>query len=239
MEAGSMFELWVYLSSSPLLWLTVTIGVFLLSRALAKACGEHPIVNPVLISICVIAGILHFTATSYADFFSGAQFIHFALGPATVALGAPLYRNRALILSRLAPIAVALLVGSVAAIFSAVGLAMLVGLPDQLALSLAPKSVTVGVAMGVSEQIGASPSLTAVAVVATGVLGAIIATPVMNAFKIRDFAARGFALGLTSHGIGTARAFQVNETAGAFASLAMALNSLVTALLAPLILKFF
>jgi predicted murein hydrolase (TIGR00659 family) len=235
-DAG-IFALWVYLAQSPLLWLTLTIGVFLIAQQLAKAARFHPIVNPVLISIVVIAAILAITHTDYRVYFAGAQFVHFLLGPATVALAVPLYRNRALVRSALVPIVAALAVGAPVAILSAVWLSMTFGAPHDLTMALAPKSVTAGIAMGVAAQIGADPTLTAVFVISTGIFGAVIVTPLMNALGIRDYAARGFAAGLASHGIGTARAFQVDDVAGAFAGLAMALNGLATALLAPIILK--
>ena len=236
---ASLSALWVYLAASPLLWLTLTIGVFLIAQQCARLARYHPIVNPVLISIVVIALILGLTGTDYRVYFAGAQFVHFLLGPATVALAIPLYRNRALVRSRLLPIIAALVVGAPVAILSAIALAMLFGAPHNLILALAPKSVTAGIAMGVAQQIGADPALTAVFVISTGIFGAVIVTPLMNALGVRDYAARGFAAGLTSHGIGTARAFQVDDVAGAFAGLAMAMNGLATAILAPILLRMF
>ncbi|WP_427024643.1 LrgB family protein [Aureimonas ureilytica] len=237
--ADSLFELWVYLSASPLLWLTVTLGSFLLARRLAELTGFHPLVNPVLLAIIFVVAILEFSDTPYATYFAGAQFIHFALGPATVALGVPLYRNRQVVREALLPVLAALFVGSATGIASTVSVALLLHLPHSLVLALAPKSVTAGIAMGISQGLGADPTLTAVFVIATGVIGAILVTPLMNALRIRDFAARGFAAGLASHGIGTARAFQVDNVAGAFAGLAMALNGLVTAVLAPVVIAWF
>ncbi len=102
-------------------------------------------------------------------------------------------------------------------------------------MAMAPKSVTAGVAMGIAESLGAQPSLTAVSVVLTGIMGAIVVTPLMNRLGITDFRARGFAAGLASHGIGTARAFQVDPVAGVFAGIAMSLNALVTSLLVPIL----
>jgi putative effector of murein hydrolase len=129
---------------------------------------------------------------------------------------------------------VALVVGSITAIVSVMVLARMFGLPRPVILSLAPKSVTAGVAMGISESLHADPSLTAVAVILTGIMGAITVTPLMNCMRITDFRARGFAAGLAAHGIGTARAFQVDEIAGVFSGIAMSLNALVTSLLVPL-----
>ena len=160
--------------------------------------------------------------------------MHFLLGPATVALAVPLYENRKVVAAAILPMLVALVVGCVTAIVSVVLLAQAFGLPRNIVLSLAPKSVTAGVAMGISESLGADASLTAVAVILTGIMGAMIVTPLMNRMGITDFRARGFAAGLASHGIGTARAFQVDAVAGVFAGIAMSLNALVTSLLVPL-----
>ncbi|KQT62942.1 MULTISPECIES: LrgB family protein [unclassified Aureimonas] len=238
-DAGTpIFDLWVYLAASPLLWLTMTLGVFLLARAVAQRSGNHPLVNPILLSICIIVPVLGATGTSYETYFAGAQFVHFALGPATVALGVPLYRNRALVMSRWFPILAALVAGAATGIGSAVGLAVIFALPQALQAAVAPKSVTAGIAMGIAQQIGADPTLTAVFVIATGIIGAMIVTPLMNLFRINDYAARGFAAGLASHGIGTARAFQVDSIAGAFAGLAMALNGLATSILVPFIIEW-
>ena len=137
------------------------------------------------------------------------------------------------------PILASLAIGAPFAMLSATGIAVLLGAAPAIVLALAPKSVTAGIAVGIANQIGGEPALTAVLVIATGILGAVVVTPLMNALKIKDYAARGFAAGLTSHGIGTARAFQVNSVAGTFAGLAMALNGLATAFLAPLIFGFF
>ncbi len=236
--SGRVFELWVYLSTSPLLWLTVTIGAFIAAQRLAALSGFNPIVNPVLIAVALVVLILTVTGTSYSTYFDGAQFVHFALGPATVALAVPLYRNRLLIRQNFVPVLVALFAGSLTAIVCATSIALLLGAPDSVAISLAPKSATAGIAVGISQQLGGDPALTALLVIFTGVLGAIIVTPLMNLLRIKNYAARGFAAGLTSHGIGTARAFQVNEIAGTFSGLAMALNGILTSAVAAIVLGF-
>jgi predicted murein hydrolase (TIGR00659 family) len=233
------FDLWVYLSSTPLLWLTVTLLVWIAADRIALASRRHPAVNPVLISIIGLGAILLLTGTSFATYFQGAQFVHFLLGPAIVAIAVPLYRNLDKVKANILPMAVALIAGSVTAAVSALAVAALFGLPDNVLASLAPKSVTAGVAMGIAEQFGGQPALTAVLVITTGLIGAIIVTPLMNALGLKDYAARGFAAGLSAHGIGTARAFVVDEVAGTFAGIAMALNAVMTALILPLILYWF
>lgn len=226
--------LWVYLAATPLLWLTVTLAAWLVADTLAKASGRHALVNPVLIAVVIVALTLRATGTDYGTYFDGAQFVHFLLGPATVALAVPLYTNLARVRQNLLPMAAALAVGSVVAVVSAVGIAAALGVPRTVLVSIAPKSVTAGIAMGVSEALGGVPSLTAALVIATGIIGAVMVTPLMNALGIRDYAARGFAVGLASHGIGTARAFTVDPVAGTFAGIAMGLNAVVTAVLVPL-----
>ena len=235
----TVFGLWVYLSTAPLFWLTVTLLAWLAADALARASGRHPIVNAVLIAGLIVGSLLLASGTGYRTYFDGAQFIHFLLGPATVALGIPLYRNRALVRRNLLPMAAALAAGAVVSIASAVGIAAALGAPRDVLASLAPKSVTTPVAMAVSERLGGQPSLTAALVILTGILGAVMVTPLMNAMGMKDFAARGFAAGLAAHGIGTARAFTVDTVAGTFAGIALGLNALVTAVLAPLLLGLF
>ena len=232
------FSIWVYLSATPLLWLALTLVAWIVADAIARACGRHPLVNPVLIAIAAMGAVLVATGTPYETYFQGAQFVHFLLGPATVAIAVPLVRHRTLVLANILPMAAALLAGAVTAIVSVVGVAAAFGVPREILVSLAPKSVTAGIAMAISENLGGRPALTAVLVITTGVMGAVIVTPLMNALKIRDYAARGFAVGLTSHGIGTARAFAVDEIAGTFAGIAMGLNGVATSLVVPLLLQW-
>jgi predicted murein hydrolase (TIGR00659 family) len=233
------FSIWVYLSATPLLWLALTLVAWIVADAIAKWCGRHPLVNPVLIAIVLMGSILVATGTPYETYFQGAQFVHFLLGPATVAIAVPLVRHRALVPANILPMLAALSAGAVTAVVSVVAVATALGVPREILVSLAPKSVTAGIAMAISESMGGRPALTAVLVITTGVMGAVIVSPLMNALKIRDYAARGFAVGLTSHGIGTARAFAVDEIAGTFAGIAMGLNGVATALVVPLLLHWF
>ncbi len=230
-------DLWVFLSASPLLWLTVTLVAYQAAYWMYVKAGLHPLLNPVAWSIALLVLLLELTSTSYQTYFDGAQFVHFLLGPATVALAVPLYAQLSKLRALWLPLLGALLVGSVTAMLSAVAIAWLLGASHTTLLSLLPKSVTAAIAMGISEKIGALPSLTAVFVVMTGILGAVMARYVLNFLRITDHSVRGFALGIAAHGIGTARAFQVNEEAGAFAGLAMGLNGLATALLVPVVMK--
>ncbi len=236
---NELSQIWTYLAEEPLLWLTATLIAYSLGDAAFRASGRRPYVNPVLIAVTLLAVVLYSTATPYQTYFEGAQFVHFMLGPATVALAAPLYGNLSKIRRSAIPMLCALLAGSTTAILSALGIAYALGVRGETLVSIAPKSVTAPVALGISESIGGSPTLTAVLVILTGVMGAVMATPLLNSLGVTDWRARGFAVGVASHGIGTARAFQVNETAGAFAGIGMGLNALLTAILAPLIVQLF
>jgi predicted murein hydrolase (TIGR00659 family) len=229
------FGVWVYLARTPLLWLTVTLFAYQLAYTLDQRLGSLPLFNPVLLAIGLLVAILYATGTSYDMYFNGAQFIHFLLGPAIVALAVPLYDYFGRLRQLALPLLGALLVGSVTAVICVVVIGWMTGLSQTMVLSLSPKSATTPIAMGVSEKIGGIPSLTAVFVILTGIIGAVIGKEVLDALKIRDNSVRGFAIGLTSHGIGTARAVQINAEAGAFSGLAMGLNGVLTAVLVPLI----
>lgn len=231
--------IWSYLSREPLLWLTATLLAYWAGDAAFRASGRKPYVNPVLVAVIVLAAVLWLTGTDYPAYFEGAQFVHFMLGPATVALAVPLHANLSRVRRAALPILAALVAGSVTAVLSALGIAWALGADAGVLASLAPKSATAPVAIGISEGLGGAPTLTAVLVLLTGIIGAVVVTPLLNALGVRDWRARGFAVGVAAHGIGTARAFQVNETAGAFAGIGMGLNAVLTALIAPLVLRLF
>lgn len=228
-------EIWVYLAASPLLGLTATLLAYVFAFRIYERAGFSPLANPVMISVALLVAVLTVTGTPYQTYFDGAQFVHFLLGPATVALAVPLYQQLPKLRAHVLPLLGGLLAGSLVAVVSAVGIAWLLGASPEVVRSLAPKSVTIPIAMGVAEKIGGLPSLTAVLVMGTGIIGAISATKILNLLGMRDYSVRGFATGLAAHGIGTARAFQVNQEAGAFAALGMGLNGVLTAVLVPLL----
>lgn len=231
-------EIWVYLSASPLFWLTAVLIAYLFADQIAARCNRHPLVNSVAIAATLVGGILVVTGTPYQTFFDGAQFVHFLLGPATVALAIPLYRNLHHVRAGLLPMGAALLAGSFTAMVTAVVIGGLFGLPPQVLAALGPKSVTTPVAMSLAKAYGGAPALAATFVVFTGICGGVMVTPLMNLLRLRNFAARGFAAGVAAHGIGTARAFQVNPLAGAFAGIALGLNAAMTSVLMPLLLPW-
>jgi len=232
-------QIWSYLATGPLLWLTATLAAYAVGDSLSQRANRAPIVNPVLIAVVLLAGLLWATGTPYLTYFQGAQFVHFLLGPATVALALPLWDNRARMRRAAVPIVAGLFTGSVVAVSSALGIATAMGVDGHVLASLAPKSATAPIAIGIAENIGGLPTLTAVLVILTGIFGAVVATPLLNLLGLKDWRARGFAVGMAAHGIGTARAFHVHPTAGAFAGLGMGLNAVLTALIAPYILQLF
>jgi predicted murein hydrolase (TIGR00659 family) len=233
--------LWVYLSATPLFGLTATLVTYVLAHALYLRVGQAAWANPVLWSVVVIAGVLLATGVPYPTYFSGAQFIHFLLGPAVVALAWPLWQRRAQVRQRWGRLLLASLVGGAAASGSALALGWVVGLPADVVLSLAPKSVTAPVAMGIAEKIGGIPALSAVFAVLTGLVGALSGKVLFGLLRLpytsSGWAARGFALGTASHGIGAARALQVNADAGAYAGLALGLQVVLASLLMPLFFR--
>lgn len=221
--------------SSQLFWLTVTLVVFQAADMLSLRSRRHPLCHPVLLATPVLIGSLLLTRTPYETYLNATQVLGFLLGPAIVGLAVPIWERRALIRSLALPIGLALAAGSVTAIVSAVGIMKVFGAPQSILASIAPRAATTPVAMEMASILGGVPALAAVIVLFSGVVGAMTATPLFNAMKMTDFRARGFAVGLSSHGFGAARAFQVDPMAGTFASLGMALNAVMTAVLLSLL----
>ena len=236
-EKNKLYNIWVYLQAEPLFWLTLTIGAFLIGDYFYKKSKLNPLVNPVAISILIVSGVLIATDVSYERYFNGAKFIHFMLGPATVALAIPIYEQIHLIKKESGSIFISLVLGSLFAIFSTYFFAKLMNLDLEIIYSMMPRSATAPIAMGISELIGGVPSLTAIITIITGIVGASFGTFALDVLRIKDMTARGFAFGLASHGIGTARAMSKNETAGIFAALALGLSGIATSILIPLLFK--
>lgn len=225
------------MSYGPALLLSLTLGAYATGVVLQRLGKQHPLLNPTLLAISIVAGALVLLHIDYSTYFSAVQPVHVLLGPAVVALAVPLFRHLPLLRDRALLLGVALFLGSLTAIASSVAAGWWFGLSDSMLLSLAPRSATTAVSMAIAAQIGGIPAVTAVLTVLTGISGALIGGYVLNAMRISDPAARGFGMGLASHGIATARAFQESETAGTFSGLAMALNAVATALLTPLLIR--
>lgn len=231
-------QFWVYLAASPLWWLTLTILVYLFAQKLFLKKGSPVWLNPVAVSIVTLIALLLASGTPYERYFAGAQFLHFLLGPATVALAVPLYRQFPRLKAIWFPVAVSLTVGVVTGAFSAVLIGYALGLDHATLVSLAPKSVTTPVAMGISAVLGGIPALTAAFVVFTGITGAVIGLRVLKAAGVTDESAVGIAMGVAAHGVGTARAFEAHPTSGAFAGLAMALAAFESSLVIPMVFEW-
>ena len=232
-----LYKIWVYLQAEPLFWITLTLGAYLVGDYLYKKSKLNPLVNPVAISILIVSSVLLFLDVSYDRYFEGAKFIHFMLGPVTVALAIPIFEKRNLITKEVKPIIFSICLGIPFAILITFYLGKFFGLSNEMILTMIPRNVTAPIAMGISELIGGIPSLTAIITIITGIIGASLGTFLLNVFKIKDMSARGFALGLASHGIGTARAMSKNKTAGVFAALAMGLSGIATSLIILIIIK--
>lgn len=220
-------------------WLLLTLALYLAARLVQRRAGGSPLANTVLLAALPIIALLWFADIGIGRYRTGGQVLLWLLGPATVAIAVPLYLNFARVRTALLPMAASLAAGSLVAVVSAVTIGAAMGAGIETIRSLAPKSVTTPIAMGISAEIGGLPSLTAAFVIITGILGAVFGAAIFNAAHIRDARARGFAMGIAAHGIGTARAFQENEIAGTFSGIAMALNGIVTALLLPLLWLLF
>jgi len=231
-------QLWVYLSSTPLFGLTATLAVYVSVVAVYERLGRAPWANPVVWSVMAIGVVLLVTRTPYPTYFAGAQFVHVMLGPAVVALAWPLWQRRHELQRRGVALVLAALAGGLTAALSAVALGLALGLPDEVLRSLAPKSVTAPVAMGIAERIGGVPALAAVFAVLTGMVGALSAKYLFDGLGVRAWAVRGFALGTASHGLGAARALQVDADAGAYAGIALGLQVLLASLLMPLVFRW-
>lgn len=231
-------RLWLAFVADPLLPLAATLLAYQAGMWVNRRVGGSPFANPVLIAVLLLVGMLLLTGMPYADYLDGASLVYFMLGPATVALAVPLYNHLHAMRDAVLATTAALLLGSLTAIGSAVGIAWALGADAATLLSLAPKSVTTPIAIPLSTQIGGLASLTAVCVILTGMIGATFGGWLLDRCAISDRRARGLAIGVAAHGIGTARAFQESEVTGAFAGLAMGLNGLLTALYLPGLIAF-
>ena len=227
---------WASLVHSPLFGIALTLAAYQAARWLWRRSGQHSLTNPVLVAILLVVVVLLVTGIDYDDYFRGGQYISFLLGPATVALALPLHRQAPHIRRSALPILVCLVSGAVSAVAVAIVVTKALGGSDQLALTMAPKSATTPIAIALAQSSGGLPALTAVLTVLTGVLGAVAAPRVLSLLGVHDPRVRGFAIGMSSHGIGTARAFHESPLTGAFSGLAMALNSLATAVVLPVLL---
>lgn len=217
------------LFTTPLLWLTVTLAVFVLFEGVSKRSNRHPLCHPVLWSTPAIAGMLFLTGTPYNTYRTATFSLSFLLGPAVVGLAVPIWEQRRRLRRLAMPLMLALIAGAVTSILTGVGVLLLFRAPQALQATIAPRATTTPVAMALATELGGIAPLAAVLVLGSGVLGAIIGLPILKILNVRDRRVQGLAIGISAHGIGAARAFQIDPQAGAFASLGLALNAMATA----------
>ena len=227
-----------YISSTPLTWLILTLLAYKIGIIIYEKFNKHTLLQPVIISYIILLSLVLFTNTSFEEYFKSVEIIHFFLGPATVALALPLYNNLIYIKQLFLPIIITLIVAGIFSVLIAVLLLWIFGASTITILSMTTKSITAPIAIITSEQIGAIPSLAIGFVLITGIIGALFGSIVFKIVKIKYDTSKGFALGLVSHGIGTARAIEISEKAAAFAALAMGLSGILTAVFLPLIIEF-
>ena len=228
-----------YIWTTPLPGILVTVLAYALCVRLQRGARGHALANPVATAIVLLVVFLVVARIPYPTYFASARLLHFLLGPATVALAIPLARELPRLRRLLWPVGAGLLAGNLAAACSAIFLAKILGASRQVTLSLAPKSVTTPIAMGISEKISGLPSLTAVLVISTGVIGAVMGPWFLDRLGIVDPTVRGTAMGVSAHGLGTAAIYQESSEAGAFSGLAMGLSGLITALTLPVLVAMF
>lgn len=227
---------WDHLRTSPLTWIFATLLAYRAGVWLRDRSGGHPLAQPVFIAAGLLVVLLPVVDVDYETYMEGGALIHLLLGPATVALAVPLYRQAHHLREMVVPLLVALPVGAVVSIGSAMLAVRFLGGDRALELTMAPKSATTPVAIGVAEQIGGVPALVAVFTMLAGLLGAVLGPGLLDRLGVHDRRTRGLAMGAVSHGVGTSRALHDHPTEGAFAGLSMGLTALLTSLLAPLVI---
>lgn len=215
--------------------IALTLGAYALAMAVYRRAGHSPLLNPVMVGIALVIGVLQVGELDYLAYFEGARILHFLLGTATVALAIPLHQQLQQLRGAWLPIVLSVAAGATTAALSTVLIAALLGASEPTLLSLIPKSTTTPVAMGIAERLGGLPAMAAAAVILTGIFGAIVGLGLLRWLGYRNPRTLGVALGVAAHGIGTARALQVDRNIAAYSGLAMGLSALFTALLAPVL----
>lgn len=223
--------------SNPIFLIALTFGIYVGAQALRRRLG-YSLLNPILIAVTVLIVLLNITGIDYAAYQEGGRYIEFWLKPAVVALAVPLYRQLPTIRKRMMPLLIAELAGCLAGIVSVVVIAQVFGATREVILSMVPKAVTTPIAIEISNTIGGIPALTAGVVVATGVFGSIAGFKIVKLSRIKSPIGQGLSIGTATHAVGTSAAMERSERIGAFSSLGLILNGLLTALLAPFILPF-
>ncbi|MEG1643549.1 MAG: LrgB family protein [Bacteroidales bacterium] len=215
--------------------LALTFAVYYLASLLHKKSGWI-ILNPILITIAVIITFLKLFGVTLESYNSGGKYIEFWLKPAIVALGVPLYLQLETIRKQFVPIFLSQLAGCIVGIISVVSISKAMGATKEVILSLAPKSVTTPIAIEVSNSIGGIPSLTAAVVIFVGILGAVIGYKTMSIVHVRGTVSQGLSMGAAAHAVGTSASMSISKEHGAYATLGLILNGILTSFFTPVIL---
>lgn len=220
--------------SSPVVLLTATLAAYEIGAAVYRRSNFFPLLHPAIVGALLIAALLSVIGIDYTTYADGTLVLRWLLGTATVALAIPLYRHVSLIRELAIPIAVTVVLGAAVGALSVVGIAWLGGCDHEILLSLAPKSVTTPIAIGISRELGGIVELTNGAVLITAATGVTVAPWLFRLLRIGDARVQGVALGIAAHALGAARAFETNTVTGAFASLSLCLTGIVSAIAIPL-----
>lgn len=226
------YQAWL---SSPVVLLTLTLAAYELAAVVYRRSRSFSLLHPAIVGALLIALVLFVVGINYQAYAEGTRVLRWLLGTATVALAIPLYRHLALIRELALPIALTVLLGALMGAVSVVAIGWLLGCDREVLLSLAPKSVTTPIAIGVSGEIGGIIELTNGAVLITAATGVAIAPLLFRWLRIGDARVQGVALGIAAHALGAARAFETNATTGAFASLSLCLTGVISAIALPLL----
>ena len=231
-------DILVVIFQAPFAGVGLTLGTYAFAYAVHQSLGQNVWSHPILVSVVILSLFLILLRVDYQTYFASAQPLHLALGPYLVLLAVPLCRQLRSIRAAAGAVGFALLLGSGTALVMNLLLAGALGASPEVLISLLPRSVTTPAAIGIAESLGGIASLTAAAVIASGIFGAVAGPSILNLLRIHDHRAQGLALGLAAHAIGTMRAFQISPQAGSFAAIGMVLNALVTIVAAPIVLVF-
>ncbi|WP_299258390.1 LrgB family protein [uncultured Kushneria sp.] len=221
--------------ATPALAVVITLAAYMLALSLHQLMRYPSWAPPMLTGSLMLAFFIVVLPINYDTYYLDAHWLTLLLGPATVGLAIPLYEQFQHIKRLLIPVTVSLVIGSITACAATLSIAWALGLSPAILASLAPKSLTTPIAIGVSEGLGGYPGLTAGIVTVTGILAASTIPPLAALLRCQDPRVIGLALGLNGHGLGTARGFGIDPQTGAFASLAMGLNGALSAIVLPLL----
>lgn len=228
----------IELIKTPIFFLIISFFAFEAGCLIYKRT-KCSLFNPLLISIIIVILFLKLFGIQYSDYNNGTQLISFFLGPATVVLAVPLYKNIIYFKKHYVPILIGIISGTLLGITSIIILSNFFGLKNNIKISLVPKSVTAPIGMEISRSLGGIPSITVAAIIITGIIGSVIGPVLLKRFGIKDSVAVGIAIGTSSHAVGTTKAMELGELEGAMSSLAIGVAGIITVIAAPILVHIF